>query len=147
MLYKLDGGVDHILVDEAQDTNPEQWAIIEALADEFFAGAGARETVAHAVRRRRREAVDLQLPRRQSGRFGTVGRAFKNARPPRASNGMRCRSTCRSAPRCRCSTPWTPLFARPAAAQGLTFIESAVIKHHANRQGEAGLVEFWEVRR
>src|SRR5690606_26361121 len=42
VLYKLDGGLDHILVDEAQDTNPEQWRVIEALAGEFFAGQGAR---------------------------------------------------------------------------------------------------------
>ena len=37
VLYKLDGGIDHLLVDEAQDTNPEQWRIIQALAAEFFA--------------------------------------------------------------------------------------------------------------
>ncbi len=43
VLFKLDGGIDHILVDEAQDTSPDQWAIVKALADEFFAGAG-RET-------------------------------------------------------------------------------------------------------
>ena len=33
--YKLDGGVEHILVDEAQDTSPEQWAIIDAIAEAF----------------------------------------------------------------------------------------------------------------
>lgn len=43
VLFKLDGGVDHILVDEAQDTSPEQWEIVRALTDEFFRGAGARE--------------------------------------------------------------------------------------------------------
>ena len=42
VLYKLDGGIDHILIDEAQDTNPEQWQVITALADEFFAGDGAK---------------------------------------------------------------------------------------------------------
>lgn len=42
VLFKLDGGVDHILVDEAQDTSPDQWAIIKALAEEFFAGDGMR---------------------------------------------------------------------------------------------------------
>lgn len=36
--YKLDQGIDHILVDEAQDTNPEQWGIIQALCDDFFDG-------------------------------------------------------------------------------------------------------------
>jgi ATP-dependent helicase/nuclease subunit A len=41
-LYKLDNGVDHILVDEAQDTSEAQWAILDALASEFTAGAGAR---------------------------------------------------------------------------------------------------------
>ncbi len=44
VLFKLDGGLDHILVDEAQDTSPSQWAIIEALGREFFAGHGARDT-------------------------------------------------------------------------------------------------------
>uniref|UniRef100_B0T527 DNA 3'-5' helicase n=1 Tax=Caulobacter sp. (strain K31) TaxID=366602 RepID=B0T527_CAUSK len=41
VLYKLDGGIDHILLDEAQDTAPEQWAILRALTSDFFAGEGA----------------------------------------------------------------------------------------------------------
>ncbi|HKR87375.1 MAG TPA: double-strand break repair helicase AddA, partial [Phenylobacterium sp.] len=40
VLFKLDGGVDHILVDEAQDTAPDQWDIVRALTGEFFAGEG-----------------------------------------------------------------------------------------------------------
>ncbi len=43
VLYKLDGGIDHLLVDEAQDTSPEQWSIIDALTGEFFAGQGRAE--------------------------------------------------------------------------------------------------------
>lgn len=42
VLYRLDGGIDHILVDEAQDTSPGQWQVIERLAEEFTAGEGAR---------------------------------------------------------------------------------------------------------
>jgi ATP-dependent helicase/nuclease subunit A len=42
VLYKLDGGIDHILVDEAQDTSPAQWEVIAALAEELSAGVGAR---------------------------------------------------------------------------------------------------------
>ncbi|HWX90668.1 MAG TPA: UvrD-helicase domain-containing protein, partial [Rhizomicrobium sp.] len=40
VLYKLDGGIDHLLIDEAQDTSPEQWEIVRKLTEEFFAGAG-----------------------------------------------------------------------------------------------------------
>ena len=40
VLYKLDGGIDHILLDEAQDTAPDQWRIVDALTEEFFAGGG-----------------------------------------------------------------------------------------------------------
>ena len=41
--FKLDEGIDHILIDEAQDTNPEQWQIIEALCAEFFAAHSEAE--------------------------------------------------------------------------------------------------------
>lgn len=44
--YKLDSRIDHVLVDEAQDTNSAQWDIIEALTEEFFDGAGAKESEA-----------------------------------------------------------------------------------------------------
>jgi ATP-dependent helicase/nuclease subunit A len=43
VLFKLDGGIDHILIDEAQDTSPDQWVVVEALAGEFFAGRGAHD--------------------------------------------------------------------------------------------------------
>jgi ATP-dependent helicase/nuclease subunit A len=43
VLFRLDGGIDHILVDEAQDTSPEQWRIIERLSEEFTAGQGASD--------------------------------------------------------------------------------------------------------
>lgn len=45
VLFKLDGGIDHVLIDEAQDSNADQWAVVRAIVDEFFAGAGAREGV------------------------------------------------------------------------------------------------------
>jgi double-strand break repair helicase AddA len=42
VLYRLDGGIDHILVDEAQDTSPAQWRVIDSLAREFTTGESAR---------------------------------------------------------------------------------------------------------
>ncbi len=49
ILYKLDGGVDHILVDEAQDTSPGQWRVIEAMAREFFVGQGSRDEIVRTI--------------------------------------------------------------------------------------------------
>ena len=49
VLYRLDGGIDHILVDEAQDTSPEQWDVVEKLAQEFTSGLGAREDVERTI--------------------------------------------------------------------------------------------------
>ncbi|MEX0348307.1 MAG: double-strand break repair helicase AddA [Paracoccaceae bacterium] len=49
VLYRIDGGIDHILVDEAQDTSPAQWDVIEKLAQEFTAGEGARPDVERTI--------------------------------------------------------------------------------------------------
>lgn len=43
--YKIDQRIDHVLVDEAQDTSAQQWAIIRALSDDFFDGDAARQNV------------------------------------------------------------------------------------------------------
>jgi len=47
--YKLDRGVDHVLIDEAQDTSPRQWDIVERLITEFTTGAGARDSLVRTV--------------------------------------------------------------------------------------------------
>ncbi|MDE1900084.1 MAG: double-strand break repair helicase AddA [Alphaproteobacteria bacterium] len=49
ILYKLDQGIDHILVDEAQDTSDAQWNIVRALTEEFHAGTGARSGVTRTL--------------------------------------------------------------------------------------------------
>jgi ATP-dependent helicase/nuclease subunit A len=50
VLWRLDGGLDHILVDEAQDTAPAQWTLIERLTEEMTAGEGARRGARAAAR-------------------------------------------------------------------------------------------------
>ena len=49
VLFRLDGGIDHILVDEAQDTSPAQWQVIELLAQEFTSGLGARADAQRSI--------------------------------------------------------------------------------------------------
>ena len=43
VLFKLDAQISHILVDEGQDTNPQQWEVIGALVDDFFSGNSAAD--------------------------------------------------------------------------------------------------------
>jgi ATP-dependent helicase/nuclease subunit A len=43
VLWRLDGGIEHILIDEAQDTSPAQWRVIRLLTQEFTSGEGTRE--------------------------------------------------------------------------------------------------------
>ena len=89
VLYKLDLGIDHVLIDEAQDTSPKQWAIIEALTGEFTAGAGARPRRAHDLCRRRREAIDLLVPGRRAAlvRARSASRSSAPSRRPNCNGG------------------------------------------------------------
>lgn len=72
--FKLDQRTDHILVDEAQDTNMRQWGIVLSLAEEFFAGGGAKDD--------RLRTLFTVGDRKQAifGFQGTDPRAFANAR-------------------------------------------------------------------
>ncbi|WP_424972142.1 double-strand break repair helicase AddA [Dinoroseobacter sp. S76] len=49
VLFRLDGGIDHMLVDEAQDTAPVQWEVIRLLTREFTAGQGARTDIQRTI--------------------------------------------------------------------------------------------------
>ncbi len=47
--YKLDEGIDHILIDEAQDTSPIQWNIVKSITEEFFSGQGQKEDINRTI--------------------------------------------------------------------------------------------------
>lgn len=90
VLFRLDGGIDHILVDEAQDTSPGQWRVIERLADEFTAGDGARpdRRTIFVVGDRKQSIYSFQgadlghfkaVESRFSGRFAAIDRPLQNA--------------------------------------------------------------------
>lgn len=89
VLFRLDGGIDHILVDEAQDTSPEQWRVIESLAAEFTAGSSARdvERTLFVVGDKKQsiysfQGADVAAFDSKHGafreRFGAVGRMFQS---------------------------------------------------------------------
>lgn len=73
--YKLDAGIDHILVDESQDTNEQQWRVVTALEREFFTGDGAvtRPRSIFAVGDQKQSIYSFQGA--QPALFGETGRA------------------------------------------------------------------------
>jgi ATP-dependent helicase/nuclease subunit A len=140
VLYKLDGGLDHILIDEGQDTNPDQWEVVTALAEEFFAGVGAREELrtVFAVGDAKQSIYSFQ--RADPEAFDKVASHFA-ARVTSAARDWRPIDLMRSFR----STPAVleavdAVFARDEARVGL-FSES--IRHDPDRVGTGGLVELW----
>ncbi len=144
VLFKIDGGIDHILVDEAQDTNPEQWSIIERLAEEFFAGIGASERLRtlFAVGDEKQSIYSFQGA--DPERFGAVGRAFrgKASAAELAWHEVPLNVSFRSTESVLQAVD--AVFAGPPAADGLSFDGTGVIAHYPSRKGEAGLVELWQ---
>jgi len=142
VLYKLDGGIDHILIDEAQDTNPEQWAVIEALTGEFFAGEGrerAERTVfavgdvkqsIYSFQRAEPEAF-VKLRKQFAVRARTANRKWTTEELT-----VSFRSTA------AVLAAVDAVFGNEAASKGVA-LDDAPIHHETDRVGDGGLVELW----
>jgi ATP-dependent helicase/nuclease subunit A len=142
VLFKLDGGLDHILVDEAQDTSPAQWAIVQKLTDEFSAGEG-RSTKARtvfAVGDPKQSIYSFQGA--DPTGFDRMRHYFtsrlKAARQPFESVALT--QSFRSTPEILDAVD--QIFLGPAA-QGLTE-DGLAIRHVAARATIPGRVELWE---
>lgn len=142
VLFKLDGGLDHILVDEAQDTSPQQWIIIKALANEFFSGRGAQEQIrtVFAVGDEKQSIYSFQGAEPEM--FAEMGKSF--ARMSKHAN-----LPWRTVPLNLSFRTVKPIldavdtvFRDPARTPGLTANET-IIPHIAKRFGQAGLIEIW----
>ncbi len=138
VLYKLDRGLEHILLDEAQDTSPAQWAVVEGPLEEFFAGAGGRGRTFFAVGDQKQSIYSFQ---------GADASLFK---AKRADLGKRIAAAAPFIERpLHLSFRTTAsvlafvdaLFDDPDAREGLG--EEGPIAHKIIREGEAGLVELW----
>lgn len=142
VLYKLDGGIDHILIDEAQDTNPEQWEVVTALAEEFFVGAGARPETRtvfavgdakqsiFSFQRADPEAFD-RLRRHFGQRVRDSGGDWREVPMETSFRSVRAVLDAVDA-----------VFARPEAANGVV-AANRPMRHAAARIGAGGLVEVW----
>lgn len=142
--YKLDQGIDHVLVDEAQDTSPRQWAIIGALTGEFFTGASARGVArtVFAVGDEKQSIYSFQGARPE--RFADEGRTTKR-RATEANFGFESIRLLLSFRSTRdVLTAVDQIFSVPDNARGLT-PDNADIIHASNRGREPGSVDVWDV--
>ena len=142
VLYKLDGGLDHILVDEAQDTSPAQWQIISALAQAFFSGAGQRDDVrtVFAVGDEKQSIYSFQGAEPEM--FARMGQHF-------ASMAKTANITWRRVPLNLSFRTVQPVldavdnvFRNAKKTPGLT-AEAQTIEHIASRFGHSGTLELW----
>ena len=140
VLFKLDEGIDHILIDEAQDSNPDQWAVVRKIADEFYAGEGARDVVrtVFAVGDEKQSIFSFQ---------GAVPDAFSEV-----SDHFECQTreagqkwervpldvSFRSAPSVLQAVD--RVFGNDDVRQGVSV---STVHHTAHRAGQSGLVEIW----
>ncbi len=142
VLYKLDGGLDHLLLDEVQDTSPQQWEIAHTLTAEFFSGTGARDDnrTVFAVGDRKQSIYSFQGADtagfdRSRDRIGRRVRESGNAFEP-VSLDVSFRST----------EPVLKLvdavFADPVAGPGVV-APGDTLTHLASRGDHAGMVELW----
>lgn len=142
VLFKLDGGLDHLLLDEVQDTAPDQWAIAGALTAEFFAGTGAQDgtRTVFAVGDRKQSIYSFQGAdpaefdrwRVKMDRAVTqAGGAFRNTVLD---------VSFRSTPAVLSLVD--AVFDDPAAAAGVVAPGEA-LRHEPHRAGQAGRVELW----
>lgn len=142
VLFKLDGGIEHILVDEAQDTSPEQWRIISALTQEFFAGQGAREIdrSLFIVGDEKQSIYSFQgadvkeLARMQNYFTESIKSAHKPVHLLSLTKSYRSTDAVLQAV--------DAIFASPQAREGVTSGDTA-LTHIPTRGGQAGLVELW----
>jgi ATP-dependent helicase/nuclease subunit A len=145
VLFKLDDGLDHILIDEAQDTSPEQWAIIRALTEEFFSRQVRRSKLPRtlfAVGDEKQSIFSFQGA--DPSQFDINRRHFQEqlARAELPFIEQPLTTSRRSAPEVLSYVD--KMFAPEEARAGLTS-RGDVIAHTAHRHDARGAVEFWEV--
>lgn len=142
VLYKLDGGLDHILVDEAQDTNLHQWTVISALAEEFFSGKGAREDkrTLFVVGDAKQSIYSFQGANPYV--FDGMRQYFTKAVKAAKANWREVQLNISFRSTQAVLAIVDKVFEQVAARDGVA-IQEELIEHHSYRKGQGGTVEVW----
>ncbi len=138
VLFKLDGGIDNILIDEAQDTSPDQWAIIRAVSEEFFTSEDGRNRTIFAVGDRKQSIYSFQGA--DPDKFDEMRRYF--AQKTDKFKQVDLQVSFRSTPAVLDTV--NHLFADPQVSAGVASPDETPV-HIPFRQGEGGQVELWEL--
>ena len=144
VLYKLDQGIDHILIDEAQDTSPAQWAIFRALVLEFFSGNGrtqASRTV-FAVGDEKQSIYSFQGAQPQLFAENRADISKKTMLAQKKFESVQLKMSFRSSPEILAAVD--RVFESSAInAQGLSFDHEGYPPHTALKLTMPGHVEIW----
>ncbi len=143
VLYKLDGGIEHVLVDEAQDTNPDQWRVIEALTQEFFVGEGTQETekprTIFAVGDVKQSIYSFQGA--DPAEFDRMKQQFASHVPQAQQRWREIPMTVSFRSTRAVLEAVDAIFKDPAVSQGVEIED--IMRHDAWRAKDGGLVEIW----
>ena len=138
VLYKLDGGLDHVLIDEAQDTSPEQWEIVNLLTEEFFT-VGKNRTL-FAVGDEKQSIFSFQGADPAQFDINRTALAERAAQFGHPFLDQALTTSRRSTPEILKFVD--TVFENEAARAGLNS-HGEVIEHDAHRATDKGGVEFW----
>jgi ATP-dependent helicase/nuclease subunit A len=142
--YKLDLGIDHVLIDEAQDTSPRQWDIVRRLVSEFTAGAGARgvKRTIFAVGDEKQSIYSFQGA--DPSAFAEMRQQFKRTHEAaeRDFRPVQFKLSFRSGPNVLGAV--NAVFRDPTLAASLTDDEIGMPEHQSLPDAAPGLVEIWD---
>ncbi len=154
VLYKLDGGIEHVLVDEAQDTAPQQWDILRALTEGFFAGEGSQRFTPIPASGQRLDRTVFAVGDEKQSIY-----SFQGARPERLRQesqrydalvtgsgarfeGVELSTSFRSTPEVLRFVD--AVFEGPERTAALVGEQIAAIPPHvAKREGQSGTIDLW----